>query len=468
MILIATAIGGGVMFAINNLGKNISIIDTSDLNNANRPKGVEETDTSPINLLIMGSDSRSGEGNTGYGYVAGQRSDTTLLIHIYEGRKSATIISIPRDSYVKLPVCKNSKGVNVGPETTKFNAAFAYGGPVCTIKTIESLTNVRVDKFVVVDFNAFKKIVDAIGGVQICLTKAASDPIRAGSGGTDLNLPAGYSTLNGDQALQFVRARENLGDGSDLSRINRQQAFIGAMMRDMSNKGVLGNPGMVYQILSAITQSLSTSQEWASVNTLQEFALSLANLKPSGVTMLTTPNKIIENGNVAWTEDATAMWAAIAADQPWPPVAVATPTPTPTPTVTATPLPAPSTVSVAVANGTTTNGKAASVATALKALSFNVTGTSTSTTKVDKTEIRYAKANELQAKSLAAAIGYGVLVADETVKTGVKLVVGKDWTAASASASASASATPTPTPTPTPSVSTDATFASDTACIDPS
>jgi LCP family protein required for cell wall assembly len=267
LILIATALGGGVMFAINSLGKNINIIDTSDLNEANRPKGITETDTSPINILIMGSDSREGEGNTGYGEAEGQRSDTTLLVHLYEGRESAIIVSIPRDSYVTVPDCKNSEGNIVTSATQKFNAAFSIGGPVCTIKTIESLTNVRVDKFVILDFNAFKKVVDALNGVEICLTTPVTDPIRAGGGGTNLDLPAGYSTLNGDQALQFVRARENLGDGSDLSRIDRQQYFIGAMIRDMTKSGLLTNPTLIFEILSAITQSLSTSAEWASLNT---------------------------------------------------------------------------------------------------------------------------------------------------------------------------------------------------------
>ena len=122
LILIATALGGGVMFAINSLGKNINIIDTSDLNEANRPKGITETDTSPINILIMGSDSREGEGNTGYGEAEGQRSDTTLLVHLYEGRESAIIVSIPRDSYVTIPDCKNNEGNIVTSTTQKFNA----------------------------------------------------------------------------------------------------------------------------------------------------------------------------------------------------------------------------------------------------------------------------------------------------------------------------------------------------------
>lgn len=466
-ILIATAIGGGAMFAINSLGKNIYIIDTSDLNNSDRPAAIEETDTSPINILIMGSDSRTGEGNTGYGEAEGQRSDTTLLVHIYEGRQSALIVSIPRDSLVTIPECKDFSGNTIAPTTQKFNAAFAIGGPVCTIKTIESLTNVRIDKFVVVDFNAFKKIVDAIGGVEICLVTAVKDPIRAGGGGTNLDLPAGYSTLNGDQALQFVRARENLGDGSDLSRIERQQAFMGAMVRDMSNKGVLTNPVLVYEILDAITKSLATSSEWASLNTLQAFALSIGDLKPSHISMVTTPYQIIENGNVAWSPESEYLWQAIAADQPWPPVA---PSPTPTPTPTVTPLPAPSQVTVKVLNGTARSGLARITANNLETLGFAIDDFGNSSERPDATEIRYVPADILKAKALVAAIGVGKLVPDTKVAGSITLVIGSDWPASSTlpttAPSQSVEPTPAVTPTPTPTITSGTVSASDANCID--
>lgn len=463
-VLIATAIGGGVMFAINSLGRNIQIIDTSDLNNSNRPKGFAETDTSPINILIMGSDSRTGEGNTGYGEADGQRSDTTLVVHLYQGRQAALIASIPRDSFVTIPDCKKSDGTIVKSSSQKFNAAFSIGGPVCTIKTIESLTNVRIDKFVVVDFNAFKKIVDAIGGVEICLTNPISDPIRPGGGGTNLDLPAGINNLNGDQALQFVRARENLGDGSDLSRIQRQQAFMGAMVRDMNKKGVLTNPGLVYQILDAITQSISTNSEWASLNTLQEFALSIGNLKPKNITMITTPNQIIENGNVAWTTEANDMWKAMASDSVWPPVSA---TPSPTPTVTVTPLPAPSEVTVLILNGTSTLGKAKAVSTSLKSLGFVVSDYGNSDSRLNATEIRFPLASRSMAEALKASIGFGSLVPDQMITSGITLVIGKDWPAVLSSPSSSPTPTEivTPSTTPSPTVTTPSVSAADAGCL---
>jgi len=335
LILIATALGGGAVYAINGLGKNITALDTSDLNIQDRPETVVQTDTSATNILIMGSDSRAGT-NGSYGNVDGARSDTTLLVHIYEGREAATVVSIPRDSFVELAGCKMLNGENSLPYKSKFNAAFSIGGPVCAVKTVEKLTNVRINNFVVVDFAAFKKVVDALGGVEVCLTTPAYDPVIPGQGGSGLDLPAGYSNITGEQALAFVRARESLGDGSDLSRITRQQEFIGSMIRGMAEKGLLTNPGMIYRVLSAVTSSITTNSEFASISALQNFALSLGSLKPSKINFVTTPYEMVGKGNVGWTSEADELWAALRMDKPWPPV-VPSPSATPATQSSATP-----------------------------------------------------------------------------------------------------------------------------------
>ena len=314
-ILIATSLGGGAVYAINGLGKNIIALDTSDLNDQDRPETVEQTDTSATNILIMGSDSREGS-NGSYGNVDGARSDTTLLVHVYEGREAATVVSIPRDSFVEIAGCKMLNGEQSDPYKTKFNAAFAIGGPICTVKTVEKLTNVRINNFVVVDFEAFKKVVDAIGGVEVCLTSPAYDPVVPGRGGSGLDLPAGYSTISGEQALAFVRARESLGDGSDLSRITRQQEFIASMIRGMTEKGLLTNPGMIYRVLNAVTTSITTNPEFAKISSLQEFALSLGNLKPGKINFVTTPYEMVGGGNVGWTAEADELWSAMRLDKP--------------------------------------------------------------------------------------------------------------------------------------------------------
>ncbi len=354
LILIATSLGGGAVYAINSLGKNINALDTSDLNIQERPETVVQTDTSATNILIMGSDSRAGS-NGSYGDVEGARSDTTLLVHIYEGRESATVVSIPRDSFVEIAGCKMLNGETSLPYKSKFNAAFAIGGPICTVKTVEKLTNIRINNFVVVDFEAFKKVVDALGGVEVCLTSPAYDPIVPGRGGSGLDLPAGYSNITGEQALAFVRARESLGDGSDLGRISRQQEFIASMIRGMMAKGLLSNPAMIYRVLNVVTSSIATNSEFASIKALQDFALSLGSLKPSKINFVTTPYEIIEKGNVGWTSEADELWSALRMDQPWPKPAVtisASPSSSASPSV----KPSPTKTSITAAATTCTEG----------------------------------------------------------------------------------------------------------------
>lgn len=354
LILIATSLGGGAVYAINSLGKNINALDTSDLNLQDRPETVVQTDNSATNILIMGSDSRAGS-NGSYGDVEGARSDTSLLVHIYEGRNSATVVSIPRDSFVEIAGCKMLNGETSLPYKSKFNAAFAIGGPICTVKTVEKLTKIRINNFIVVDFEAFKNVVDALGGVQVCLTSPAYDPIVPGRGGSGLDLPAGYSNITGEQALAFVRARESLGDGSDLGRISRQQEFIASMIRGMTDKGLLTNPAMMYRVLNVVTSSIATNSEFASIKVLQDYALSLGSLKPSKINFVTTPYEIIEKGNVGWTSEADELWLALRMDQPWPKPAV-TISASPSSSASPSTAPSPTRTSITAAATTCTEG----------------------------------------------------------------------------------------------------------------
>ena len=465
-ILIATSLGGGAVYAINGLGKNIIALDTSDLNDQDRPETVEQTDTSATNILIMGSDSREGS-NGSYGNVDGARSDTTLLVHVYEGREAATVVSIPRDSFVEIAGCKMLNGEQSDPYKTKFNAAFAIGGPICTVKTVEKLTNVRINNFVVVDFEAFKKVVDAIGGVEVCLTSPAYDPVVPGRGGSGLDLPAGYSTISGEQALAFVRARESLGDGSDLSRITRQQEFIASMIRGMTEKGLLTNPGMIYRVLNAVTTSITTNPEFAKISSLQEFALSLGNLKPGKINFVTTPYEMVGGGNVGWTAEADELWSAMRLDKPWPPV-VPSPSATPavSPSASATALPAavltPGDISFSVLNATSVVGLARTAGAELEAKGYDVIKVGNSTQRLTATEILYKSENLAEAQVLAKAVGVTKLTLDETLASPMVLLIATDWKDGSANQAtkaptATASASPVPSATPTEGTAAAAT-----------
>ena len=478
-ILVLTALGGGAVYAINGLGANIGMIDTSDLNNSDRPDSFAQTDSSPTNLLIMGSDSREGDGNDAYGVAGGARSDTTLLVHLYNERKDALVISIPRDSMVEIAGCTTPAGTQTQPYETKFNAAFAFGGPVCTIKTIEKLTDVRIDNFVVVDFKAFKTVVDAIGGVEVCLTTPAYDPVVPGQGGSGLDLPAGYSTISGEQALAFVRARETLGDGSDLSRIKRQQDFIASMVRGMTEKGLLTNPQMIYRVLGAITSSIQTNPEFANIQALQDFALSMGGLSPSRISFVTLPYELRGDGNVYWTAETDDLWEAIRMDKQWPavePAVSASPSTSQVASIT-TVAPKPSEISLSVLNATATVGLAKTAADDLRAKSYNVIKVGNSTKRLTQSEILY-KASQLEAaKVLAAQTGITKLTQDDSLLSPIVLLVATDWkagkvtpTSPSPTPSASVSTTPIPVLTPTPGASATANSnegtAADTTCTE--
>lgn len=468
-VLLASALGGGAVFALNGLGKNIHSISSNELGDAQYKYA---GDTSATNFLIMGSDTREGQGS-GFGDVAGARSDTTLLVHLYEGRKSALVVSIPRDSFVKIAACKNAEGKQFGSWETKFNAAFSVGGPVCTIKTIQELTGITINQFAVIDFNAFKTVVDAIGGVEVCFTTPVYDPYVPGRGGSGLNLPAGYSTISGKQALAYVRARETIGDGSDLGRIQRQQAFLMSMARGMQAKGVLTNPKLVYKILGAVTSSLSTSTNLSSIQNLSDFALSMGEMHPSNIKFITIPYSLIGDGNVHWNSKTEEVWTAIKNDAPYPPVdpsasASASATASATPTATkasASPsasmanasglLTLPTGINVIVKNGTGTTGLGAKAAAQLKAAGFNVTEVKNAPARVSATEVQYGDGFIESAKTLAFSAQTSTMKVNTNLTKSLIVVVGPDWNGAKTVVITAASASPSPTVTASAAASPD-------------
>ncbi|MEU0915126.1 LCP family protein [Streptomyces althioticus] len=239
-----------------------------------------------LNILLIGSDSRAGAENRRYGRDPGtERSDTVILLHLSAGRRSATAVSIPRDLMVDVPDCRRPDGSRSAPMFSQFNAAFEVGGSACTIRTVEKLTDIRVDHHVVVDFEGFKEMVDAVDGVEVCLSRPIDDE------DAHLHLPAGRVTLDGEQALGYVRARKSLGDGSDTGRIERQQRFLGALVNKVRSNEILLNPVKLYPVLDAATSSLTTDPELASLRGLYELVRGLRDIPTEGVQFLTVPRE---------------------------------------------------------------------------------------------------------------------------------------------------------------------------------
>jgi LCP family protein required for cell wall assembly len=253
----------------------------------NRPK----KESSAVNYLIVGSDTREGLSREeikrlkvgGTDVAAGKRSDTMLLIHISKKRDKAAIISIPRDSYALIPEHNNSQGKVIPAAYSKINSAYNWGGAPLLIETLENMSNLRIDHYVEVNFVGFVRMVDALGGVEICTKKDIDDPK------SHLTLPAGTHVLDGIDSLKFVRTRVFDGLG-DLGRMKRQQEFAGAMLRKATSAGVLLNPVKMVDFINSALDSVVTD-EGLSQGDLLTLGKQLRNLSASNVRTLTIPLK---------------------------------------------------------------------------------------------------------------------------------------------------------------------------------
>jgi len=344
---VSLALVGAVSFAATGaatawvrLDNNIEVHDVTHLlgNRPERPKPVDPTDPNAgraLNVLVMGSDVRSGENAAIGGEVDGMRSDTAIVAHISADRTRMDMVSIPRDSRVDIPSCTYEDGSTSRAQSARFNAAFSIGAvndnvaeaAACTVHTVEALTGIFIDGWVVVDFTGFRNMVDALGGVQMCI------PEELYSEKAQLHLMPGDQFLNGTTALAFARARTGLGlgNGSDLNRMGRQQQLLGAIAQDVFSKNLLTDSAGLYRFLNAATQSLTASPEIGSISALTGLAFSLRNIPSGNITFMTIPYETNpEDGNeVVWTGAAAQVWANLIADVPMVPQAAPSGTPTP-------------------------------------------------------------------------------------------------------------------------------------------
>lgn len=420
--IVATSLAGaGYNAFLGQLQGNITTIDVAEQLGPDAftsPLVVDEESGSyaPLTMLLMGSDTREGKGNRGFGSAAkfgGERSDTTILLHVSADRSHALAVSIPRDTMMRLPTCKRD-GKTVGGNVARFNTAMDIGGPACTLKAVRELTGLDVDNFMMVDFGGFKRIVDAIGGVEICLDKDVNDK-QSG-----LFLKAGTHTVTGEDALAFVRTRKTLGDGSDTSRIRRQQAFMSSLMKSVLSSGTLLNPAKMVGLLNATTKSLTADKQLSDIANLQELALSMKDVRPNMVTFTTMP--WIPSGDGATvkinTVKADPIWQAIAEDQPWPPKRNSD-----------QPLlkVEPETIRVNVQNGTGEKGKAKQVAKELRAAGYNVVSvTNAKESDVTETIVQFDPRWNVSAKTLRYATG---AKGERVKKQGqtMNLIIGSDF-----------------------------------------
>lgn len=314
VLVLGLASGLGVVFLYRHLSGNLDVLDpTSQL--TNRPERVDLGPRDPINVLVMGSDSRDGAGNNIDGLTGGgERSDTTILLHLSADRTRAYGISIPRDLLVDRPDCRTQDGKTLpGGSGVMWNEAFSVGGPACTIQQFEQITGIRLDHFVVVDFEGFRGMVDAIGGVKTCIPEDIVDPAHG------INIPAGTRKLKGYQALNYVRERYNVGNGSDVGRMKRQQAFIASMAHQVVSAGTLARPDRMVRFLDSATKSLTVDPGLQNVIKIAELGnqfkgIGLDNIQFLTIPIITAPS---DPNRLAFQEpQATKVWAKIRKDEP--------------------------------------------------------------------------------------------------------------------------------------------------------
>lgn len=310
---------GAAGWAYWHLNDNIRSVDINSALGDNRPpRGVTTPSpsasalpTGSLNILVLGSDSRSGEENQelGGGSSTGARSDTAMVVHIDAGRTAATVVSIPRDTLVTRPSCPLASGGSTEVAyRTMFNSAYATGGPVCAVKTAESLTDVRMDHYIEIDFSGFAKLVDALGGVTVTTDEDIDDE------DSHLTLEAGTHHLDGTTALALARTRHGIGDGSDLGRIGLQQKLVKALLDQIAATDLLTDPTRLYRVAEAVTGSLTTDTGLDSLTELMSLGQSLRGLSSDTVrtvTMPVVPAPSDRNRVVAREPEAGELWESL-------------------------------------------------------------------------------------------------------------------------------------------------------------
>ena len=441
-LLMATVLVAALAFVAVQVYRLQSNVLTMPLNLGEDQEAALPVDSStdPLQILILGTDTRTGNGGE---FIGGEdlssgdgNSDVMMLVTLSADRQNVTVVSFPRDLLVSLPRCVNpengtySQAVDLG----QLNGALRQGGPGCTVAAINDLTGLTIDHFMMADFDAVKELSSALGGVEVCVEEPVEDEFSG------LSLPAGTSAVEGDQALAFLRTRHSFGDGGDTGRIAAQQSFLASMARKVRAEGTLTNLPKVYAIADTITRNLTVNEQLSQPTELLRIADRMKDVDLGNIAFVTVPTE-------PWAEDpnrlvldedaAEPLFEALRQDRglteetpapstPAPGTIPSNPSTPSTPATPEAPVVAPAAVPVLVINATTDPGRGVEVQRLLITAGF-LQASHAESVPADTTQIFFGTGYDGVAEDLAARFGVPAdrVLSDETV-IGVEIHVGAD------------------------------------------
>lgn len=430
LVVVLLAVLGAGVAATWRLQSNL---DTSplDLGDGTGPEA------GPLDILVMGTDTRDGEGNDRYGddedSAGAGLTDVMMLVHVSEDRSGVTVVSLPRDLVADIPRCTDPESGEVHPaeEDAMLNSAIANGGPGCTVATVNQMTGLKIDHFMLADFNAVKELSSTVGGVEVCVNDAVDDP-KSG-----LELPAGVSSVEGEQALAFLRSRAAFGDGGDTSRIRSQQSFLASMARKIKDEGTLSDLPKLYEIADVATRNLHVDEGLGSVPTVVGLGTAVRGIDLGSMVFVTAPTEpyaLDPNRLQLDADPAEHLFEALREDRPLTspsaepadePTSSATPSPdaaVPAPTVD------PATVPLTVANVSGVDGRDADIADVLEDEGYTAVESGPQATELPGTQIFFGAGWYEAAVEVAELLGVpSSQIVPTTDVVGVFVSVGQDF-----------------------------------------